>query len=168
MPVNLNRQEANLGNIIFQWTVPEYERHQRSRRWFMVMITLGALLVVYGLLARNYLFALIIVLFGVILYLHQVQEPLQVPFAITETGIVIGRKFYRYSELKSFWVIYNPPQVKNLYFAPGNFIRHRLQIPLLDYDPRPVREYLSQFLAENLDEEEEPVSDRLGRVLKLH
>jgi hypothetical protein len=126
------------------------------------------LLVGYAFVSANYLFALIIVLFVIILYLHNLQEPLAVPFAITTAGIIVGKKFYRYSELKNFWIIYQPPLVKNLYFTLNQVFRHRLQVPLLDHDPRPIRDYLSQYLSEDLEQEEEPLSDRMARLFKLH
>ena len=65
-------------------------------------------------------------------------------------------------------MIYNPPEVKNLYFRLKNIVRFRVKIPLLDYDPRPIREYISQFLTEEVEHEEEPLSDRLARVFKIH
>jgi hypothetical protein len=96
------------------------------------------------------------------------QEPMDVYFAITETGINLGKKYYRCNELSNFWLIYNPPEVKNLYFGLNSVVKHRLQVPLLDFDPRPIREYLNQFLTEDLEQEEEPLSDRLARILKIH
>ena len=168
MPKDLMKEDANVGKIIYEWAVKEYEQHERSRRWYLVMGGLAALLILYGVASANYLFALIIVLFVIILYLYELQEPLQVYFAITETGIILGKKYYRYSELKNFWIIYNPPEVQSLYFALDGLVKHRLQIPLLDYDPGPIRGYLGQYLLEDLDQEEEPFSDRMARVLKLH
>jgi hypothetical protein len=38
----------------------------------------------------------------------------------------------------------------------------------MDFDPRPIRDYLSQYLTENFDEEEEPLSDKMARLLKIH
>ena len=168
MPINLSKEDANFGQIVYQWKVKEYQRYDRDRRWYIFMGTIGVLLIIFALVTANYLFALLIVLFGVILFLSDMREPLEVPFAITNTGIIIGDKYYRYSELDSFWMIYNPPDVKNLYFSFSSAMKHRMQIPLLDYDPRPVRDYLNQFLTEDLDQEEEPLSDRIARLFKLH
>ena len=103
----------------------------------------AAALVVFALLTANYLFALVIVLFGIVMFMHDMQEPLEVYFALTDTGIILGKKYYRYSELQSFWLIYNPPEVKNLYFTLNGLVKHRLQVPLLDYDPRAIRDHLS-------------------------
>ncbi|TAN33599.1 hypothetical protein EPN28_02195 [Patescibacteria group bacterium] len=168
MPNNLLKEDVNIGRVVYQWSVKEYEEHERDKRWYWLMGAVAALLLVYSLWTANYIFTLIIALFGIILYMQSLQTPLQVNFAITEVGIVLGCKFYRYSELKSFWIIYNPPEVKNLYFSLSSLIRHRLQVPLLDNDPRPIRDFLNQFLQEDLEQEEEPLSDKLGRVFKLH
>ncbi len=168
MPKDLTKEQVNTGRVVFEWLINEYEQYDRSRRWYFLMIFFGLLLVAYALLTANYLFALVVILFGIVLYVHEIQPPIEVYFGITETGIIIGRKFYRYSELEGFWLIYNPPEVKNLYFRLKNVVRFRVKIPLLDYDPRPVREYIKQFLTEETEHEEEPLSDRLARVLKIH
>ncbi len=167
MSINLTKQDANVGKVIFQWVVKEYEKHERDRRWYIFMAVVGTLLVIFGLWTANYLFILIVVLFGIILFLHGIQEPLEVNFAVTETGIVLGNKYYRFSELNSFWLIYSPPEVKNLYFSLDSFVNHRLQVPLLDSDPRPLRDYLNQYLEEDLEQEEEPLADRFARLFKL-
>jgi hypothetical protein len=168
MPKDLTKEEVNTGEVVYEWLIKEYEQYDRSKRWYIIMSLLGVVLVGYALYSANYLFALVLVLFGIVLYLHEMQAPLDVYFAITEVGIIIGKKFYRFSELGNFWIIYNPPTVKNLYFKLGATIKNRLRVPLLDYDPRPVREHLIKFLAEDTEQEEEPISDRLSRVFKIH
>lgn len=168
MPKDLTKEQANTGKAVFEWHIKEYEQYDRSRRWYFIMVALSLLLVAYAMITANYLFALVIILFGIVLYVHEMQEPIDVYFAITETGIIIGRKFYRFSELEGFWMIYNPPEVKNLYFRLKNLVRFRLKVPLLDYDPRPIKEFIGRFLKEETEHEEEPLSDRLARVLKIH
>ncbi len=168
MPQDATADNVNVGKIIYQWSVQEYTPYERGRRWYVVMGGLGLLLVIYAVYSANYLFALIIILFGLILSLSSMRPPLEVRFAVTNTGIIVGGRYYRYSELTNFWVIYDPPTVKNLYFSFNNFFKHRLSVPLLDYDPRPIREYLAQYLEEDLEKEEEPFSDRLARLFRLH
>lgn len=168
MPINLNKAEANIGGVVFNWEVNEYEKHDRNKRWYVITAVVGIALLFYSVISGNYLFALVVVLFGIVLFLQDMQQPMQVSFAVTETGIVVGSTYYPFKEITNYWIIYNPPEVKNIYFTTTSVLRHRLQIPLLDNDPRPIREYLNQFLIEDLDQEEEPLSDRLGRMFKLH
>lgn len=168
MPINLNKEKANTGKIIAGWNIQEYEKYERSKRWYWIAGIIAISLLVYSIISANYLFTLIIVLLCIILFLHDMQEPVELPFAITETGIILGTKFYSYSEFNNFWIIYNPPMVKNLYFLTNNLLKHRLQVPLLDNDPRPIRDFLNKFLKEDLEQEEEPLSDRVNRALRIH
>ncbi len=168
MPKDLTRDIVPVGKVMYEWWIKEFEQYERSRRWYIIMLLLAGFCVIYGFLTNNYLFALIIILLGIIMYLHELQEPLMVYFAITETGIILGKKYYRFSELKDFYMLYNPPIVKNLYFSLDNRVKYRLVIPLLDFDPRPIREYLEQYLTENVEIEDEPTIDKLARVLKIH
>ena len=168
MPKDLTKENVNAGKIIYEWTVREYEQYERGRGWYIMMGVASLALLIYAVVTANYLFSLVIMLFGIILIMHELQEPQEVYFGITESGIILGKKYYRYSELGNFWIVYNPPEVKNLYFSINNVLKHRLQVPLLDYDPRAIRDYLNQYLTEDLDQEEEPLSDRLARLLKIH
>ena len=168
MPINLNKEQTNVGNVVFAWGVNEYEKHERPKRWYVIAGLLGAALLLYSVISGNYLFALMVVLFGIILFLQDVQAPMEVDVAITSAGIIVGSKFYPFSEFRNYWIIYNPPEVKNLYFSTNSLVKHRLQIPLLENDPRPVREFLNQFIVEDLEQEQEPLSDRLGRMFKIN
>ncbi len=168
MPINLSKAQANTGDIVFDWVVNEYEKHERSRRWYVIMAVVGIALLLFSVISGNYLFALIVVLFGIILFLQDMLQPAEVPFAITEAGIVVGNNYYPFKEITSYWMVYNPPEIKNIYFSTNSVLRHRLQVPLLDNDPRPIKDFLNQFIIEDLDQEEEPLSDRLGRMFKLH
>ena len=168
MPVNLAKEDANIGDIVFQWTVTEYDQNIRDKRWFIMVGILGVALILFAVLTSNYLFVLVVVLFGIILFLHGMQKPLEVGFAITQTGVVLGNKFYRYSEFDGFWLIYNPPQVKTLYFSFNSILKHRIHIPLLDNNPLPIREHLIKFVDEDFEQEEEPLSDRIARLFRLY
>ena len=167
MPKNLIKEDVNFGQMIFGWEINEYEEHERDKRWYIMMGVISVLLLLYAVLTANYLFALIIVLFAIILFLQDTRNPRRLPFIVAETGIILGNKFYSFSELKDFWIIYEPPMVKNLYFSTGSLVSHRLSIPLMDVDPRPIRKYLNEFLEENLDEEEEPLSDKISRTFRF-
>ena len=117
MPINLNRQDVSTGEVVFSWNIDEYQKHDRSRRWYIVAVLIGGLLLVYSLISGNYLFTLIVVLYGIILFLQDTQQPMEVFFAITEAGVVVGEKYYPFKEITSYWIVYNPPEVKNIYFA---------------------------------------------------
>lgn len=162
------KEETLLGDKVHEWSFKEYERHDRGQLWYILMISLGLLMVVYAMWAGNFLFALVIILAGIILFLQAHQEAPEVIFQITDLGVVVGNRFYPYSDLYNFYIIYNPPEVKTLFVETRSPIRPLLRIPLLDVNPLDVRETLLQFLEEDIEREEEPISDVVARQWKLH
>ena len=167
MPQQIS-ENTTTGEVLQEWTIQEYEQHTRELLWYVIMISLGLILVIYGMVTGNFLFSLIIILFAIILFLQSHQQPGQVLFQITDLGIIIGKRFYLYSEFESFYVIYNPPEVKTLYLETKNGMRPLVRIPLLDKNPIEVKHALREFLLEDTDKEEEPVSDRLARNWQFH
>jgi len=167
MPEKITDQTL-LGEVLHEWTVQEYEQHERNTAWYVVMIILSILLIGYGIFSGNFLFALIIILFAIILFLQSHQQPLQVPFQITELGVSLGNRFYLYSEFEDFYIIYNPPEVKTLFLETKNNLRPILRVPLLDKNPLEIKHSLREFLIENTEKENEPLSDRVARNWGIH
>ncbi len=156
-----------MGNTLLEWSIAEYEEHIRPTAWYVIMTILGSFLVGYAILTDNFMFAIIIVLFAIIVFLQSHQKPIVVPFRITELGIIINNRLYQYSELKDFYIIYQPPQIKMLFIETEASLRPRLRIPLMDTNPNEVRELLLEFLEENVEKEEEPFSDKVAREWKI-
>jgi len=103
----------------------------------------------------------------VIIFLKATLGYKNLDFAIYERGLRVGEKFYDFKEIKDFYEIYEPPEVKNLYFDFYSWVQPRLQIPLQSKNPVRVREILLDYLTEDLDQENEPFSDAMGRMFKL-
>jgi hypothetical protein len=161
-------QDTLLGDVLYEWTIQEYEQYARNVWWYIVMITAGLVLVLYGIFSGNFLFSLIIVLFAIIMFLQSHQTPPQVAFQITEFGIVVGNRFYKYSELINFYIIYNPPHTKSLFVETKSNFKPLLRIPLLDINPIEVRHTLREYLEEDLEKEEEPISEAFARNWRIH
>ena len=156
------------GEILAQWTFPEFERHERGNLWYIVALSTVALLVFFALKDGNFLFALIILLFTLIVFTHHRSEPLELPFVIYSSGIQIGDRFFFFREMNAFAVIYEPPLVKRLYLKPkGNVIRNELSIPLQKQSPLKIRSILLDYLDEDLDHDRESPNDMAMRIFKL-
>ena len=156
------------GEVLHTWTVTEYERHERPTAWYVIMLVMGVFLVGYGLFTNNFLFALIVVLFAIIVFLQAHQEPHEIPFSVTDLGVVLNNRFYPYSELSDFYLIYNPPEIKTLFFEPESSLRPRLRVNLGEQDPVELKFTLRQYLVENVEKEVEPLSDQIARQWKIH
>ena len=160
-------QNPYQGRELLSWVVDEFERYERGPIWYAAMILLGMGLLLYAVVTQNFLFAVIILMFAVIIGLSSLREPQKLLFAVTSHGIGIGTRFFHFKEFGSFWILYEPPHVKNIYLEFKQSIRPHLVIPLYEENPLTVREALLQYLREDAEQEDEPLSDTLGRVLKL-
>lgn len=155
-------------NFLISWTFPEFTLPERSRTWYMGAILIALVLLFYAIVTSNFLFGLIVILTAVVLVTRQAKEVEEVFFGLNEDGVQVGEKFFEFKEIKIFWIIYEPPQVKNLYFETDSLWRPRLTIPLQDANPVKVRRLLlDHMVKEDLKKENEPLSEALGRRLKL-
>ncbi len=154
------------GSLLSGWKIPEYTKHERGRHWYLWAGIVFALLLLYAIYTFDFLFAVILILAAVIIFVRAKEEPVEIDFNILEKGIGVGRKFYGWKEIDRFYIIYEPPEVKNLYFNLKG-LRSRVSIPLLKQNPLKVREVLLKYLAEDLEEEREPLSEEYERFLKI-
>jgi hypothetical protein len=149
------------------WEVYDRPKYERGRMWHIGMAVFGLGLLIYAIASANFLFALIIVMFSLVTYLSSMSEPKRIKFAVTDSGIALGEAFYLYKDVSRYWFIYEPPQVRTLYLEFKNTLRPRVTVDLGDMNPNQVRQVLGNFVREDFNEDEEPFSDFLGRVLKI-
>jgi len=155
------------GNILALWEFPEFIKHERGKLWYLSFTVVFVALLVYSYYTDNILFAIILVMFA-FLYLRLGKgDPQTMETAITEDGIFIGSKFMPYEEFANFYIIYYPPEVKNLYLQPKSILKNRIALPLENQNPIHIREILLQYLEEDLEKEEAPASEGISKILKL-
>ncbi len=168
MPTSI-QERTPLGDILAEWRITEYSQHERNHAWYIIMGFLGFLFVLYGIFSGNFLFSLIIILAGIILFLQSKQTPLVVTVAICTNGFIIGNRLYPFSELEKFYIIYRPEEdLKTLFFDTKSPFRPMLRIPLEDQNPIEIREHLKGFLVEDVEKEDEPAGDTVARKWQIH
>lgn len=163
-----------------RWTVPEYKKHDRSRNWYIIAFIFALICLFFSFFSfngwqpvflgasSNFLFALIIVLAGIVLIINDSRAPIMINVELGPEGVKVGSTFYDYDEIKNFAVLYKPKQsLKNLYFEFKSSMRPRLSLPLRRLDALTVRNFLIRYLSENLERTEAPLSEQLTKLLKL-
>ncbi len=152
---------------IMSWSISEYPNHERGILWYVVMAMVGIALLVYAVRTSNILFAFIIIIFAIIQLMHSWAGHKTIVISIADDGLNVGAKKYLWRDIKSFWMVYEPPMVKKMYFEFGKGLRPRLMLPLEDQDPVQVRESLLAYALEDTEKVEEPISEWFGRVFKI-
>lgn len=168
---NIKSEDTNLedkGKLLVQWEFSEFSKYDSSRVWYIVMGLIFIGLILYSIFTQNYLFLIIITLFIIIYIIRHRLHPNTLNFIIFEDGVQIGdNSFYQWKEIKNFWIIYEPPEVKNLYFEFQTGLRPSIAITLEDQNPIEIRNLLKEYIQEDLDKENESFSDGLSRLMKL-
>ncbi len=149
------------------WDVAEYSKFPHSRRWYIGAGIFLVACLAYALWDENYLFAFILLLITVIFAFHEMREPAVTQFGITDRGVVWRGFLYPYKEIQNFSILFDPPELKHLYITFKKMTSPRLTIALGDQNPSEIRETLLRYCDEDLTQDEEPLMDVIGKVLKL-
>jgi len=161
------KEPTGFGEEFAAWQIHEYPKHERTWFWYFIVGLVGAILILYAVFTANFLFALIILMVGVISLISGFRHPELVDITLTSSGVLIGTDFYSYHKVKDFSIVYNPPEVKVLYFDFYSRVQPVVSISLEDIDPNEIREALLPYVAENIDRNEETNSDLFTRLYKF-
>lgn len=159
-------KDIDFGELLLEWHFPEYPRHERGRWWYVAFFGIALLLIIQAIWMKSYLFIAIIILGVIILLTRLRRDPLDMHILFWEDGMQLNHKFYRWDDFRDFWILYHPPEVKRLYL---NFrgARPAMDISLEKQNPVEVRQVLSEFIPEDLERKDEPLTDQWSRKLKI-
>ena len=161
-------QNIDYGDAIIDWQIPEFDKHERTKKWYITASIAALVLLLYSFISANFLFAVIIIITALVIILNDKKEPNKIKVSLTDEGIMIGKKFYDYDEIENFSIVYKPRQeIKNLYFEFKSALRHRLSIPLENTNPITIRKALLKYLKEDLERTDQPLSEALAKMFKL-
>ncbi|SRR6056297_412907 len=150
------------------WEIPEYQKPPRGKAWYILASILALFMLGYAFYNQNFLFALLIIIAIIAIVLNEKREAVKVQINLTEKGVWVGKNFYDYDEIKDFSIVYKPEEeTKKLYFEFKNTLKQRLSLPLEDRNPVKINEFLSQYLEEDLDRDDPPLSEELARLFRL-
>jgi hypothetical protein len=153
--------------ILMEWKAREFIQYPRHKSWYILLLVISGILVIYSIIVTNYLFAIIVVMLAIVINTLTRKEPQMLNIAITTKGVKIDEKLYTYDDdLASFWILYNPPDLKTLNFSRKQRIAPDLVIQLENQNPLKVRELLLDHLTEDVEKEEHPV-DKIARRFGL-
>lgn len=138
------------------WQSYEHHHVEKNNDWFWTIGIIAAGGVFLSIFFKNFLFALIIILFTATSFIFARKQPRLLTFEITRKGIKAGNIIHPYSMLDSFWVDDGEYDDKILLrtrkpMAPLIIIPFDSTVT----DPELLRDYLLDYLDE--EELEEPL-----------
>jgi len=158
--------QTSFDNAEIAWVAYEYPQHERGVVWKIIAGLFVLSAIVFGVMYEALTFSLAIGAFALVYYLMHREKPKQINIILSNIGIKIGNIKYAYSDIKEFWVIYEPPFVRTLNLRVANGFINEVKIELDGQDPAVVREFLKTRIKE-LEGQKEGATDLLLRLFKL-
>ncbi len=151
----------------FSWIAPEYIQHPKSTRWWVIAAILLLISTVIEAIVSNWTMLAATLIFGLVYWFtHEFHPPKHTKINISTLGIKVGHQEISFSEIEHFWIIYNPPAVKQLAFRLKDSFFPTLILQLEKQNPEAIRAFLEQYLPEVTDAKE-GFTDAILRALKL-
>ena len=135
------------------WQASEYAYVKKTPDWYWAVGILTIGFFVTALIFSNLLFSIFVLLGGFTIALYGARPPRMVSFSLSVEGVRIANRVYPYETLKSFWIFYHPPHIKELSIESQKMVMPHIKIPLGEENPAKIRAYLMQFLSERQQEE---------------
>ena len=151
--------------ILFQWQAKEYEKYEKSARWYLAGGALLLGIIIYALMANSPIMAILFILFAVVGYIQLERDPRNLTFTVTTSGIYAGEELYLFDNIASFWIFYEPPHTKILSLRTHALFLPFVHIPLGDQDPVELREKLLSRISEV--KQEKSFADTLERIFHI-
>ena len=157
--------EEHSEDVFLAWRAPEFEKFERDRKWYFVVALILAAIVSYAIWTNSLVMAITFILIGVVGYVYVEKEPRELYFAITPDGVIAGREIYEFDSLISFWIFYEPGDIKVISLKTKSHLAPYVHIPIHDQDPVAIREILLDYIEE---EKHEPgLMEVMDRLLRL-
>ncbi len=142
-------EEKNISEeqkILFQWEAVEEKLSGKNLLWAAGI----ALAIITALIfwLKNYFGAITISLCYVVFYLYYGRKDRKLNFVLRNDGIEAGEKFFFYSSLKSFKIIYQAGATKELKIIGKKKLMPEMSLQIGDADPTKIREILLKFIPE--------------------
>lgn len=165
---NLEASETNsrYRKPLLSWEAPRYHKQDRPKWWYIAAISIAVGLFIYGLLANAWtLSVLVLVVVGTFYYTDHKPAPV-VTIQISESGILVGKRFYPFTMFQAFWIDFAPPALDDLHFVPKNNYKYELTLLLNGQDPALIRRVLQRFVPE-LADREKSITESFSKIIGL-
>ena len=147
------------------WEAPSFYFNPQKKYLSLLVIALAAGGGAMLLWNKDTLTAIFLLLSSLVLVLYSGKRPDVSKIKIDQAGIVIGENLYYYKDLKSFWIHYDPGNLKELSLESRKWYMPHIKVSIENNNPLTIRSLLVNFLAEK--EHEHSLVDIIARKIGL-
>lgn len=159
-------KEIKPADAVIYWEAPEYEYKEKSVAWYWMSLFAAIALIVIALWAKNFLFAIFVVITELVLLYFSNRFPKVWSFRIDGKGLHIGdSKVFPFEQIKAFDIHEFDDEYKELVLRVTSKITPHVKIFVFHDDIKAIEERIGKFC----QKEEIPVSlvDSLERFFNF-
>lgn len=151
---------------LLTWTAASFIKFERTKVWYIFSAVLLAIVVLFAVLLGSPTFAVAVVVFAMVYIFLTQDDPEPVQVVISDIGIVFGNKVYPFTDIKTFWIEYEPPAFQSLHLVLKNEFTQDITINFHGLNPTLIRSTLVSYLPE-WEERQKSFTENLTRMLGL-
>lgn len=163
--INNINEEGLKNNVLYSWDAPEFVYHEKPKYWHILIYSVVLSLILVMLLFKQWFAVPVFILLGILVYQYSEVKPKLIRVTITDLGILVSNKFYPFSEIKTFWVLYKPP-LKQLNLELTKRFSPIISILLEDTDPVVIKDLLSPHIIQD-SQRSEDLLDKFIRMIRF-
>lgn len=148
------------------WQAPEFPFYPKGISWWLLFVLSVALLLTIAFWLDSWWSMVFIVFVVLIIVMHSFQHPRTILCKVDHKGLKMGKRFFAWHDLKSFWFIPRPSEpFVTLYLKTTQRVLPiaSTEVSLKEVDLVYIR--LAKKIP--LEEQAEPFFDKVNRILKL-
>ena len=92
----------------FTWQSAEYVKNARGVDWYWAVALLGVAGVTACVVLDNYLFAVIVFIAIVFIFVYASRDPVLHTVSVSQVGVEIAERMFTYEHLTHFWIENHP------------------------------------------------------------
>jgi len=135
-------------NAILEWQSHLNQDYERGDKWYLYAGAVLLGLIIYGIVTNQWSFSVALLVFGGVYYFVTHQETPVIKVKLTSDGLKIGERVYPFTEIKTFWIEYNPPYFQNLHLVLKNSYKQEITVQVHQVNIADLRTVLSRYLPE--------------------
>ena len=146
-----NEQSQLYGEkILFEWKAAEQAVVMHLAKYRKAVAIAIAAMSLWALYNSNWLFFIILALWGVIMLVIADVKPRIHDFVVTETGLAIDGQLFPYIDIKSFWIKHEVRNKKKLFvFRFVNPMRAALRVPVPAEQAEQIRLVVNDYVPQS-------------------
>ena len=160
------RDLPDKNEVVFEWKALDFIKTKKTKNWYAGLIVISGGLMSFAIYSANWMFALVIAVGASTIVILNNTRPKQIKFALHNDGVFIQDRLYKYSDLKSFWILNLPGNQKELIVTSKKIAVPQLKMPLGNIDPEEIKKEISKYIPAEEDPQES-TSDILARLIGL-